>query len=147
MIPTVEDLRSDALTHRFGDCFNPPGLTNFLGCVQVTTDLTCLQCLIFPPFATADTPTASFILDGFHFPALGWSVTFTWYPDRIVRESVYQDLYLTSIVALAVGKMAVVMKINHRKPRSGTPPCCSRAAGSGRNHKISQALESGRTPL
>lgn len=111
MIPTVEDLRSDALTHNFGDCFNPPGLTNFLGCVQVTTDLTCLRCLNFPPFATADTPTASFILDDFHFPAHGRPVTITWYPDRIVRESVYQDLHLTSTVALAVGKMAAVMKI------------------------------------
>lgn len=107
----MEDLRSEALTHHFGDCFNPPGLTNFLGCVQVTTDLACLQCLNFPPFATADRPTASFILDGFHFPALGRSVTINWYPDRIVRESVHHGLHLTSILALAVEKMATVMKI------------------------------------
>ena len=119
MIPTVDDLQSDPLTHHFGDCFNPPGLTNFLGCVQVTTDLTCLRCLNFPPFATADTLTASFILDGFHFPALGQPVTITWYPDHIVRESSWHGLHLTSTIALAVGRMAAVMEVVIEN-RSGT---------------------------
>lgn len=111
VIPTVDDLHSDLLTHHFGDCFNPPGLTNFLGCVQVTTDLTCLQSLNFPPFATAGTTTASFILDGYHFPALGCPITIIWYPDRVIRTAEYQGLMLTSTTALAVGRMAAVMEV------------------------------------
>ena len=99
------------MTHRFGDCYNAPGLTNFLGCVQVTTDLTCIRCLSFPPYATADVPTASFMLDGWHFPALGRPVTITWTPDRVVREAVWQGLHLSSVTALAVGKMAVIMEV------------------------------------
>ena len=99
------------MTHRFGDCFNPPGLTNFLGSVQVTTDLTCIRCLNFPPFATADVPTASFLLDGWHFPALGRPVTITWSPDRVVREAVCRGLHLSSVTALAAGNMAVVMEV------------------------------------
>lgn len=138
MIPIMEDLRSDALTHHFGDCFNPPGLTNFPGCVQVTTDLTCLQCLNSPPSATADTPTASLILEDFHFPALGRPVTITWYPDRIVRESDCQGLHLTSIVALAVGKMAAVMKITIEN-RSETHRCV--AAGLRVQGGITKSLK------
>ncbi len=111
MIPQVDDLGSAPMTHRFGDCFNAPGLTNFLGCVQVTTDLACIRCLSFPPFATAEVPTASLMLDGWHFPALGRAVTITWYPDRVVREASYKGLYLSSTTALAVGKMAVVMEV------------------------------------
>jgi hypothetical protein len=30
--PTVSDFCSDSLVHAFGDLWNPPGLTNFLGC-------------------------------------------------------------------------------------------------------------------
>ena len=38
MIPVVEDLKSSPMVHRFGDLFNPPGLTNFMGCVQTDVD-------------------------------------------------------------------------------------------------------------
>jgi len=37
-IPTVEDLRSVAMVHRFGDLFNLPGLTNQWGCAQTAFD-------------------------------------------------------------------------------------------------------------
>ena len=36
--PTVQDFCSDTLVHGFGDLWNPPGLTNFLGCAQVDAD-------------------------------------------------------------------------------------------------------------
>lgn len=111
MIPVVDDLKSSPMTHRFGDCFNPPGLTNFLGVVQAAIDLTGLRCLSFPPFATADTLSGMFVLDGVHFLSLGLPVTFTWYPDRVVREASYKGLQLTSIAALALGKMAAVEEV------------------------------------
>lgn len=106
--------------------------------MQVTTNLRCLQCLNSPPSATADTPTASLILEDFHFPALGRPVTITWYPDRIVRESDCQGLHLTSIVALAVGKMAAVMKITIEN-RSETHRCV--AAGLRVQGGITKSLK------
>ena len=111
MIPEVGDLKSSAMTHRFGDCFNPPGLTNFLGVVQAVVDLTGLRCLNFPPFGTSDTVSGTFVIDGRHFPSLGVPVTFTWYPDRIVREANYKGFNFTSVTALALNAMAAVTEI------------------------------------
>ena len=54
MIPTVTDLQSAPMAHRYGDLYALPGLTNFLGCVQMDLDLTGLRSLNFPPFATSD---------------------------------------------------------------------------------------------
>ncbi len=111
MIPVASDLKSSPLTHRLGDCFNPPALTNFLGVVQAGMDLTGLRSLSFPPFAMADTLSGAFVLDGRHFPSLGVAVTFTWSPDRIIREGAWQGLYLTSFTALATGAMAAVVEV------------------------------------
>ena len=75
MIPIVDDLRSSPLVHRFGDCFNPPGLTNFLGCVQSDLDPVAIRSLNFPPFACSDTVTATLFLNGKIFAATGSPVT------------------------------------------------------------------------
>ncbi|MYH07410.1 MAG: hypothetical protein F4146_02375 [Rhodothermaceae bacterium] len=111
MIPEVGDLKSSAMTHRFGDCFSPAGLTNFLGVVQAVVDLTGLRCLNFPPFGTSDTVSGTFVIDGRHFPSLGIPVTFTWYPDRILREASYKGFHYTSVTALALNKMSAVTEI------------------------------------
>jgi hypothetical protein len=110
-MPTVEDLRSAALVHRFNDTFNPPGLTNFLGAVQADVDLTGIRSLNFPPFACGDVVTAGLFVEGRYFPATGAPVTFTWYPDRIVREAEYRGLRMRSTTALPFGVMAVVVHL------------------------------------
>lgn len=109
MIPTVDDLRSSPMEHRFGDCFNPPGLTNFLGCVQSEIDLTAIQSLTFPPFSSSTTLTAAFVLDGVHFQSLGQSVVTTWYPDRIEREASWRGLSLRSTTILPPGLTAAIV--------------------------------------
>ena len=111
MIPVVDDLRSSPLIHRFGDCFNPPGLTNFIGCVQADIDLTGIRCLNFPPFACADTLTAALYINGRYFPSTGAPITFTWFPDRIERSAEYDGLLLRSTTVLAVGKMALIVRL------------------------------------
>ena len=120
MIPTVEDLRSDSLTHRFGDCFNPPGLTNFLGlrAGDHRSDLHSGVSTFHHSRRRTRLRHLSFWM-GFIFPALGQHVTITWYPDCIVRESSWQGLHLTSTIALAVGRMAAVMEVVIEN-RSGT---------------------------
>ena len=111
LVPKSQELRSAALTHRPSDLFNPPGLTNFLGCVQADLDVTGLRALSFPPFGTGDQVTAGLYLDGAYFPATGEPVTYTWYPDRIEREAFHRGLRLRTTLALAQGRTAAVMRI------------------------------------
>ena len=100
MIPVVEDFRSSPMTHRLGDLFNPPALTNFLGCVQAEVDPVAIRALSFPPFATGDAVSASVYIDNTIFPATGSAVTFAWQPDRIEREAEYKGLRIRSIRAV-----------------------------------------------
>jgi hypothetical protein len=111
MIPRVDDLKSSPMTRRFGDPYNPPALTNFLGCVQAEIDVSGVRCLNFPPFATSVTLTGAFVLENRHFQALGVPVTLTWYPDRILREAQFGDLQLQSTTVLAVDEMAVIVRV------------------------------------
>jgi hypothetical protein len=110
MIPVVDDFRSSAMTHRFGDLFNPPGLTNFLGCVQSDVDPVAIRSLNFPPFACSDTITARLYVNGKFFSATGSPVTTVWYPDRIDRDADYDGLHFHSATALPMGKMAAIVR-------------------------------------
>ena len=119
MIPDVDYFATSPMTHRFGDVFNPPGLTNFLGCVQADVEVFAIRSLNFPPFACSDTTTAGLFVNGKYFPATGAPVTFRWFPDRIERSAEVDGLKLTTTTALAVGKMACVVRLRVEN-RSGT---------------------------
>lgn len=112
MIPDIDELRSSPLVHRFGDIFNPPGLTNFLGVVQADHDLTAFRSLNFPPLATSDTVTANLFLDGEYFLSTGRPITFTWYPDRLERTATIRDLEVKTTLVLAVGQRAALLRID-----------------------------------
>lgn len=107
--PTVDDLRSAPLEHRFADLFNPPALTNFLGCVQADIGLVGIRSLNFPPFATGDVSTAGLFVNRKYFPSTGAPVTYTWRPDRIEREAEWDGLRFRSTTVLAKGAMAAVV--------------------------------------
>jgi hypothetical protein len=119
MIPDVEFLKSSPMVHRFGDLFNPPGLTNFLGVLQTEIDLTGISSLNFPPFATSNQTTAMLFINNCYFPASGEPITFTWYPDRIEREAEYKGLNLKSVTVLAVKRRAVIIELQIEN-RSGS---------------------------
>ncbi|MBC8402020.1 MAG: hypothetical protein H8E14_11070, partial [Candidatus Marinimicrobia bacterium] len=119
MIPTTDDLKSAPLTHRNNDLFNPPGLTNFLGTIQVAEGLTGIRSINFPPFCGSDMITAGLYLDDRYFPALNLPVTYTWYPDRIIRSCEYKGLKLESVTSLVVGKQVVIIRLMI-KNQSGT---------------------------
>ena len=70
-IPTVHDLASDPLVHRFDEMFNPPGLTNFLGAAQVDHDLAAVRSIAFPPLAQGETVTGNLFVDGRLFRSYG----------------------------------------------------------------------------
>ncbi len=111
MIPTVESLKSSPMTHRYGDIYNPPGLTNFLGCVQVDVDPVAIRSHNYPPFATSDTVTGKLFWNDRIFGGTDMPVTITWYPDRIERRAEIGEFVLSTTTALVVGKMATVVRI------------------------------------
>ena len=53
-IPTSDSLQSVVMTHKFGDHFNPPGLTNQWGCAQAAMDVAAVRSIAFPPFAQGE---------------------------------------------------------------------------------------------
>ncbi len=112
LLPTVADLRSDPLEHRFGDLWNPPGLTNGLGCAQVDLDPVAVRSISFPPFATGELVTGLLFLDDRLFSALGVSVTCSWQPDRIEREAFWDGLSVSTTTVMATGEAAVLVQIS-----------------------------------
>src|SRR6185295_5588658 len=108
-IPTVESLRTVTMPHRFGDLFNPPGLTNQWGCAQAAMDLTGIRSIAFPPFAQGEMNTAALgsggelltgvlYVDGEYFAATKEMVEFVWQPDRVERRAHYRGLELSSVM-------------------------------------------------
>ena len=111
MIPTVNDIKSDKLTHKFGDVFNPPGITNFWGTCQADLDITGIRSFNFPPFTNADSVTGSLFLNDRYFQSLNQKIGFTWFPDKIIRETEIDGLKLKSTTILPFGKTAVITKL------------------------------------
>jgi hypothetical protein len=109
VIPTANDLASSPLTHRPADLFNPPSLTNFLGCVQAAIDPIALWNLNFPPLACGDVASGQLFLDGRLFQSSGEPVTFTWFPDRIERRATWRGLEVSSTTVLAWGQTAALV--------------------------------------
>jgi hypothetical protein len=121
MIPTVDSLASSPLKHRFGDMFNLPGLTNFLGCVQVDLDITGIRSLNFPPYATSDTTTGCLYVNGKFFKSTGSPITFRWYPDRVEREASLDGIAFRSVTVLVVRQMAAIVRLEVENRTSS--PC------------------------
>src|SRR5918997_1051984 len=120
MIPTLDALASDPLTHRFEDTFNPPGLTNFLGAAQVDHDLVAVRSANFPPLTTGDTISGQLFLDGRIFRSLGVPVTVIWRPDRVVRRARVGELELETTTVCPPGATAIVVDVRMTN-RGGAP--------------------------
>ena len=121
-IPTVESLRTVTMPHRFGDLFNPPGLTNQWGCAQAAMDVTGIRSVAFPPFAQGEmnvAPLASggelltgvLYVDGEYFAATKTSIDFIWQPDRIERRAQYRGLELSSVTIVPFKQMSVAVSL------------------------------------
>ena len=87
MIPKVDFFSSSKLTHGINSHFNPPGLTNFIGVVQVENDITGIRGLNYPPFGTSMEKTCILYVDDRYFLSTNTPISFTWRPDKIVRET------------------------------------------------------------
>ncbi|MHB8513313.1 MAG: glucosidase family protein [Actinomycetota bacterium] len=99
------------MTHRFGDLFNPPGLTNFLGCVQAGIDPVSITSFNFPPLGTGETVSGVLYLNDRLFSSLGVPVTYTWWPDRIVREAEHEQWLIKTTTVLPRARTAALVRI------------------------------------
>ncbi|WP_431806419.1 hypothetical protein [Microbacterium paraoxydans] len=111
LIPTVEDLAADAVTHHYDDLIAPTGLTNMLGTVRVDHDLTALTAVQFPPVSQGLTQTAVLFVDGRLFASYGVPVTHEWRPDRVVRRASVGDLEIETTTVCVPGRTAVAIDI------------------------------------
>ena len=121
-IPTVASTRSVVMTHRFGDLFNPPGLTNQWGCAQAAMDVVAVRSIAFPPFAQGEMNVAPLgsggelltgilFVDGEYFAATKTPIEFVWQLDRIERRAVYKDLELSSETIVPFKQMTAAVKL------------------------------------
>src|SRR5262245_45894039 len=53
-IPTCDSMRSVVMTHKFGDLYAWPGLTNQWGCAQAAMDVVAVRSIAFPPYAQGE---------------------------------------------------------------------------------------------
>lgn len=123
-IPAVDSLASIRMTHRFGDLFNPPALTNFRGCAQAALDVCAVRSVSFPPLAQGEASmdmlggrgdlTALLFVDGAYLTAERVPVEFTWRPDRIERGAELRDLRFETTTIVPFDRDAVLVEINIR---------------------------------
>ena len=122
-IPTTDSMRSIVMTHKFGDLYSWPGLTNQWGCAQAAMDVVAVRSIAFPPFAQGEMNVAPLgsggelltgilFVDGEYFAATKTPVEFVWQPDRVERKTVYQGLEITSTMIVPFKTMAVAVKFN-----------------------------------
>src|SRR6185312_8999396 len=105
-------LFSAEMTHQFGDLFNPPALTNFLGCAQTALDVTAVRSVSFPPFAQGEgSMTGALFLDGEYQVARKDPIHFVWRPDRIERWSESRGLRLRSTTIIPQRRNAVAVRL------------------------------------
>ncbi|WP_139418062.1 hypothetical protein [Agromyces laixinhei] len=118
LIPTVDDLAADPVTHHYDDMIAPSGLTNFLGTVRVDHDLTAVSATTFPPVSQGLAKTAVLFVDGRIFESYGAPVTHEWRPDRVVRRATLPGLEIEAVTVCAPGQTAVAIDV--RITNSGT---------------------------
>jgi hypothetical protein len=144
-IPTVDSMRSITMTHKFGDLFNPPGLTNQWGCAQAALDAVAVRSIAFPPFAQGEMnvaplgaggelQTAVLYVDEEYFAATKTPIEFVWQPDRVERRAVYKGLEITSVTIVPFKTMAVAVKFSVKN-----------VSGARRQTEIKLAINGGAT--
>lgn len=128
-IPTIDSMRSVVMTHKFGDLYALPGLTNQWGCAQAAMDLVAIRSVAFPPYAQGEMNVAPLgaggelltgvlYIDGEYFASTKTPIEFVWQPDRIERKSRYKDLEISSTTIIPFKTMSVAVKVNVKNTSS-----------------------------
>jgi hypothetical protein len=120
LIPTVDDLAADPVTHHYDDMIAPSGLTNFLGTARVDHDLTAISAVTFPPVSQGLTRTAACFVDGRLVESYGAPITHEWRPDRVRRSVSLPGLDLVTDTVCAPGETGVAVDV--RVTNTGDEP-------------------------
>lgn len=121
-LPLPEDFRSAVLTHRTGELFNPPGLTNFLGCLQAAPDILGIQHLTFAPYSMGESALGMLTLNDCALHTAGLPIEFQWRPDRIDRRMSVGGLQLASTTVMGVRAQTVTIVLRITNPTGTTQP-------------------------
>ncbi len=127
--PTLSSLASDRISHVFRDLYSAPATQNEWGYLKATKSVSGMTAISFPPFACCGVPDTAFspgylatceiFLNGrmlMGYPPPATQVTYTWYPHRIVRESVVDGLEFTTHTFMPSKQRAAAQSIVVKNP-------------------------------
>jgi hypothetical protein len=131
--PTLSSLASDPITHLFRDLYSAPATQNEWGYLKATKSVSGMTAISFPPYACCGVPQTAFspgylatceiFLNGrmlMGYPPPATQVTYTWYPHRIVRETLADGLEFTTHTFMPSRMRAAAQSIVVRNPGSGS---------------------------
>lgn len=99
-----------------------PGLTNGLGSLQVSGDITSLRHLLFPPVSGGEEITAFLTLNGLFIAATRLETAVVWRPWQVERSVTVDGWDLLSTVAMVPGEHAVVQRLRLRNTSEDPRP-------------------------
>ena len=117
-MPTLTDFQSTTMVHRTGDVFNPPGLTNFLGCLQAAPGLMAVQHLTFAPYSQGDIWIGTLTLNDCCLHTSSLPIHYTWRPDRIDRHMRVDgfDLHTQTVMGVRAQTVTIALRIKNTAP-------------------------------
>jgi hypothetical protein len=131
-VPTVSDLAGGRFTHRMRDLYSNQTTHNELGYVQATKSVSGITALALPPFGCCgvpDTPwspgfllTCELFLNGrilLSYPD-GDTVTFQWFPHRIVRQTEADGLQFSTEMFMPAQRRAAAQTIRVKNLKNST---------------------------
>jgi len=135
--PGLEDFASATLTARNGELFNPPGLTNFLGCLQAAQDVLAVQHLTFAPYSMGEARLGILTLNERCLHTSGVAIDYRWRPDRIERAMECDGFRLESVTVMGVRTQSFSCHLRITNTAAGARPARLRIqAGDGVIHSI-----------
>lgn len=119
-LPQLDEFRSTTLRHCTGELFNPPGLTNFHGCLQAAPDILAIQHLAFAPYSTGENWLGVLTLNDCCLHTAGLPIEFRWRPDRIERamHTGGFDLQSTTVMGVCAQTVTVVLRLTNTTDRA-----------------------------
>lgn len=114
-MPDLKDFQSTTMVHRTGDLFNPPGLTNFFGCLQAAPGIMAVQHLTFAPYSQGDTWIGTLTLNDRCLHTSGQPIHYLWRPDRIDRHMRLDsfDLHTRTVMGVRAQTVTIALRIKN----------------------------------
>jgi len=136
-IPTPDEFRSAKMEARAGELFNPPGLSNFFGCLQTADDVLAIQHLTFAPYSMGEARLGVLAVNGCSLRASGLPVEYEWRPDRVTRRMRVGAIALESITVMGVREQSATVELRVTNTTSSPGPAHLRIqCGEGVIHSI-----------